>query len=297
LFRVASIVWVGYEPLFLARELGYYDNARLRLVETPSNTDSVMALATGDVEAACLTLDECLVAREGGLDLRIVLVFDDSAGADVFMARPEIKTLADLRGKRIGVEDTANGALMLAKTLEAAGLAPDDVIKVQVFGDNQVTAYRKHQVDALVSFEPYATRLAALGAVRLLDSTRFPGLIVDVLAVRAEAVDEFRTPLTKLVDGYFRALDHLADAPDDAAARMAPRMAIGAGDVLRALRGVRMMNRADNQGWLAGTEPKMLAVARDVGGIMRKNGLLREAPRFDRLVDARFLSKANEVVP
>lgn len=289
LLRVASIVWIGYEPLFLARDLGYYDDARLRLVEPPSNTDSLMALATGDVEAACLTLDECLIAREGGLDLRVILVFDDSAGADAFMARPGIKTLAELRGKRVGVEDSANGALMLAKTLEAAGLTPADVIKVPVVGDRQVAAYQADQVDALVTFEPFATRLAALGAVRLLDTSRFPGLIVDVLAVRAAALDRFRAPLTKLVDGYFRALDHLASSPEDAAARMVPRMGIAAEDVLRALHGVHMMNRAANLAWLAGPEPRLLAAARHVGGIMLDSGLLRQPPSLDRLADARFL--------
>jgi NitT/TauT family transport system substrate-binding protein len=289
LLRVASIVWIGYEPLFLARELGYYDHSGLRLIEPPSSTDSLMALATGDVEAACLTLDECLIARVGGLDLRVVLVFDDSAGADAFMARPGIKTLAELRGKRVGVEDTANGALMLAKTLEAAGLAPADVVKVPVVGDRQVAAYQAGEVDAVVSFEPYATRLAGLGAVRLLDTTRFPGLIVDVLAVRAAALDKFSAPLAKLVDGYFRALGHLAGSPGDAAARMAPRMGIAPDDVLRALQGVHMMDRAANLAWLAGPEPRLLAAARRVGGIMFESGLLRQEPSLDRLADARFL--------
>jgi len=276
----------------MARALGYYDHVRLRLVEAPSNTDSLMALATGDVEAACLTLDECLIAREGGLDLRIIMVFDDSAGADVIMARPEIKSLADLRGKRIGVENTANGALMLAKTLGMAGLAPADVIKVPVSGDIQITSYRTHKVDALVSFEPYATRLAALGAMRLLDSTRFPGLIVDVLAVRASTIEGFQSQPRELVRGYFRALDHLTRAPHNAAALMAPRMGISADEVLHALQGVRMMDRAANLTWLAGPEPRLMSVAKSIGSIMHQAGLLHSAPNLGSLADPRFLPQS-----
>ena len=59
------------EPLFLARELGYYNDARLRLVELPSSTANLMALASGEVEAATLTLDELLIAREGQLDTAV----------------------------------------------------------------------------------------------------------------------------------------------------------------------------------------------------------------------------------
>ncbi len=61
LTRVGGILWVGYEPLFLARDLGRYDAGTLRLVEMPSNTANLMALATGELEAATLTLDEFLL--------------------------------------------------------------------------------------------------------------------------------------------------------------------------------------------------------------------------------------------
>jgi NitT/TauT family transport system substrate-binding protein len=290
LVRVAGIVWIGYEPLFLARELGFFDAARVRLVETPSNTASLMALATGDVEAATLTLDEFLIAREGGLDVRIILVFDDSAGADVVMVRPEIKTLADLRGKRIGVEDTAVGALMLARLLEVAEIKPVDIVKVSVTSDRHVAAFQAHQVDALVSFEPHATQLAGLGATRLLDSRRFPGLVVDVLAARASALDAAPDQFRRLTDGYFRTLDYLRRSPDDAAARMAPRMGISPQEALQALKGVRMMDRIANRAWLDGPEPSITSATRFVATTMRQTGLLRSMPSLDHLADPRFLT-------
>ena len=87
LTRVGGISWIGYAPLFLARELGFYDGDTLRLLEMPSNTANLMSLATANLEAATLTLDECLLAREGGIDARAILVFDYSAGADVILAR------------------------------------------------------------------------------------------------------------------------------------------------------------------------------------------------------------------
>lgn len=292
LVRVASIVWVGYEPLFLARELGLLDEQAVRLVEMPSNTMSLMALASGEVEAAALTLDECLLAREGGLDVRAVLVFDDSAGTDVVMARPDIRRPAQLAGRRIGLEETAAGALMLSKTLEIAGLDPEQVIKVPLTADRQLAAWQDDTVDALVSYEPHATRLEALGAHRLLDSRAFPGLIVDVLVARTAALEPAPDSFRSLIAAYFSALDHLRREPRDAAARMAPRMGIAPDAVLAALRGVRLMDAAANRAWLAGEPPRLLAAAERVAAIMRASRLLHGPVDLTGLADPRFLPEA-----
>lgn len=287
--RVGASMWVGYGPLFLARELGFYDPASLRLVEMPSNSSSLMALSTGDLEAAALTLDECLLAREGGLDVRALLVFDYSAGADVVMARPEIQTLGDLRGKRIGVEETAAGALMFAKLLEEAGADPADVSKIRLTADRQVRAYQANEVDVLISWEPIATQLEAFGAHRLYDSAAFPGLIVDVLAARSEALDRVPAHFGALLAGYFRALDHLSEAPDDAYRRMAPRLGMQPDVVQAAHRGVHFIDRATNRTWLAGKAPTLMRSAATVGRVMLDAGLLNWPPVLDDLVDPRFL--------
>ena len=51
-----------------------------------------------------------------------------------------------------------------------------------------VESYENGQVDVVVCFEPYATQLAKLGAARLIDSSRSPGVIVDVLADKRSAL-------------------------------------------------------------------------------------------------------------
>jgi hypothetical protein len=79
--RVGSIVYPGYESMFLARELGLLDERRVRLVELLHNSDTLRALAAGQLEAAALSLDGLLTARADGVDLRAVLVFDVAAGA------------------------------------------------------------------------------------------------------------------------------------------------------------------------------------------------------------------------
>jgi NitT/TauT family transport system substrate-binding protein len=292
LTRVGGIVWIGYEPLFLARELGLYDPDTLRLVEMPSNSVNLMSLATGDVEAAALTLDECLLAREGGLDVRAILVFDYSAGADVIMCRPGIERLEDLKGRRIGVEETAAGALMLAKLLETAGLAPDEVVKVRVTGDHQLRAYDAGEVDVLVSWEPYATQLEAQGAHRLFDSRAFPGLIVDVLVARADALERSPDSFRQLLTGHFRALEYLQRSPEEALRRMAPRLGVSPEELRTAQQGLRFIDLPANRDWLGGGSARLEQAAGNVARIMTAAGLLKRIPVLDGLADPRFLPES-----
>lgn len=289
LVRVAGMSWVGYAPLYLARELGYLKNANVRLLELTSSAASLMALAAGQVEAAALTLDEFLVAREGQLDLRVIMVFDESAGADVVMARPSITQPVLLRGRRVGVEDTANGALMLSRTLDVAGLRPEDVTKVPISGPTQVSSYASGQVDAVVSFEPYATQLAKLGAVRLLDSRRFPGAIVDVLVARSSALTNSPGLFRQLLAGYFQALTMLQTDPAQATALMTPTLGINAQELTQALLGVHMMNLADNRALLGGASAGLRPMAQSVATLMLRSGLLRTNPGLDDIADVRFL--------
>lgn len=293
LLRVSGIIWVGYEPLFLARELGYYDPSAVRLVESPSNTNSLMALASGEVDAATLTLDECLLARAGGIDVQVITVFDTSEGADVVMVQPEIHNLKQLAGKRIGVEATAAGALMLTKTLEAAGLQPQDVIKVPVTGDQQMAYYEAGKVDALISYEPFASQLAAKGARRLYDSSAFPGVIVDVLVARVEAIARQPLAFKQLVAGYFRAVDYMHRHPMDAYAKMVPRMHLSAEEISKAFGGIHVMGLADNHLWLTGTKPALLVSASTVADIMYRSHLLQRLPDLKGLANPRFLPVAS----
>ncbi len=80
---IATIVWPGYEPMFLARDKGWLNIHQVHLLEMASATDSLQALAEGKADGAALTLDEVLKARAAGLALSVVMIFDISAGAEL----------------------------------------------------------------------------------------------------------------------------------------------------------------------------------------------------------------------
>lgn len=287
--RVAAHPWPGYELFYLARHRGDVDARDVVLVETASATSSLRLLASGAVDAAALTLDEVLTVRDLGVPLTVVAVLDRSEGADVLLARPSVPSLAGLRGRSVGVEKTAVGAVMLQAALARAGLSPGDIRLHHLTIDEQEGAYRAGTVDALVTYEPVKTRVQQAGARVLYSSADLPGRIVDVLAVRSEVLAENPDPFEVLVEGHFRARQAWIAAPGLQAPLLAARLGLPAADVPRAFDGLALPDRSENRRLLAGDPSPLALAARELGAVMVQAGLLRRAPPLDGLSSDRLL--------
>ncbi len=287
--RVGSNVWPGYEPLYLARTTGGLDPEQVHLVELPSATAVMHQMLAGNLEGACLTLDEALLLRAQGEDLRVVAVMDFSDGADALLARPSVPTLAALRGKRIGVEHTAVGAVLLDGALEAAGLEPGEVELVHLPVDEHEAAFLAGRVDAVVTFEPVRSRLLAQGARVLFDSGRLPGRIMDVLVLRAAALAARPEAARALVAGYFRGLAFLREHPREAARIMARRLGVPPERVQGLFAGLKLTGLADNRLQLLGHPAPLQVTAEGLARLMRRHELLERLPPLEGLVDGRLL--------
>lgn len=289
--RLAAHTWIGYEGLFLARQTEWLDPQLAQLTETASATDSLRALEQGTVDAAALTLDEVLRARAKGTPLSIVLVFDISAGADALLARPEISSLKDLAGKRVGVEDGALGALMLSEALHKAGLNPDQVQQISLTPEHHLEAWRRGEIDAAVTYEPVATQLQELGAQRLFDSREIPDFVVDVLAVRTPTLKAkgCERSVHHLIDAHFRALEHLHTSPDDFAYRTAAHLKLPAEEVRNAFRGLVLPDVANNHRLLSGPRPALLDSAHRIAAELFRDQLIPANATLDALLNADFL--------
>lgn len=282
--RVGSIVFPGYELMFAARDQRLLSEQQVRLVEMSASTDTIRCLAVGQLEAANLTLDEVLSARVDGVDLRVVAVLDVSAGADVVLSRPEITGLEQLRGKRIGVEEGATGALMLGALLEAAQLKVEEVRKVPMLLGRSAETYASGRVDVVVTAEPWARTLEAQGAHRLFDSQSMPNQIVDVLVATSDAVRRRSAALRHLISTHLATLEQWHQQPSQLAQLMAARLQLEPALVPAAFRGLELPDLARNRAML-GTAGSLRPAVRHLQQIMLMQGLLRQPQELDDLLD------------
>lgn len=278
----------GYELIYLARHLGLLPRQQVRLIETPSASANLRALAAGTMHGACLTLDEVLTAREQGIELRVVCVLDRSIGADVVIGSTQIATLGSLKGCTIGVEQTATGAVMLDATLRAARLTLADVDVRAVPVDQHESEFNAGAVDVLVTYAPVSTRLLASGATQIFSSRNIPGRIIDTLALSQSALASHAAAVRTLVAAHFAARQAWVADPARHAPAMAPRLRLAAEQLPAAFSGLELPDRSLNHEFFANGAAALSDTARTLGRIMVRANLLRSPPEIEGLFDGRF---------
>jgi NitT/TauT family transport system substrate-binding protein len=287
--QLGTVQWPGYEPLYLARSLGYLHESHVHLIEQTATTETIEAYRNEVIDIAALTLDEVLLLKQQGQEMEIILVMDISNGADVVIARPGIKTIADLKGKRIGVEANALGAYMFSRSLEHGRLKPADVQIVSLQYGEHESAFIQGKVDAVVTFEPVKTKLLNQGGKVVFDSSKIPNEIVDVLIVRPAYLQAHRDEVRLLVTAWFKALSYLNEHREDAARQIAGRLGIKPSEFLTSLEGLKIADLAFNERMLGGSTPELQANLQRLSRVMLDNKLLLNAVDTRNLLNASVL--------
>lgn len=287
--RVGLLIWPAYELPYLAQHLGYYEGLDIRLVEFRSPAEVLHAYQSGGLDAIAVTTDYLVELAARDPAHRAVMVVNVSHGADALLARPEVRSLADLRGRRVGVEHSALGRYVLSRALDHGDLSHDDIEIVSVDYPDTPQAYRLNRVAAVVTYEPYRTRLLALGAVELFSSRDIPGEIVDVLVARADTIESRSNQLHGLVDGWLRAVEEFNRQPRANADAMLQRNQLTFDQYHRALAGMELVDRGRNRQMLEGPDPNVLPSLQRIESTMRNEHFIDTSVRLEQLIDARFI--------
>jgi len=101
-----STLWIGYTPLYIALEKGFFQEAGLKLdyKDFSSSPDAQAAFGAGRLDGQSLVTSEAVLLRSKGVDYRIILAADNSLGGDGILARNSIADIKDFKGKQVAVE-------------------------------------------------------------------------------------------------------------------------------------------------------------------------------------------------
>ena len=191
---------------------------------------SMDAFAAGQLDAVAMTNGDTLVTGASGAPSVMILINDYSNGNDMLVAKPGIKNVAELKGKKVGVEIGFVGHLILLNALEKAGLSEKDVELVNVPTNETPQVLASGDVDAIVAWQPNSGQaLNALpGSSAIYSSANEPGLIFDALSVSPTSLAARRDDWVKVVKVWYKAIAYLNDPKthDDAVSIMAARVGL-----------------------------------------------------------------------
>lgn len=243
---IGTNTWSGYEILYLAREKGFIDQEKVRLVEYNTTSEVLRGLKTGVINSGALTLDEAIKAYDRGMDIEVVMIFDYSDGADVVIAKDYIKSPSDLVGKRIGVENTALGSYMLKRFLDINGLKKEDVDVVYLELHEHTEGFLEGLVDAVITFEPEKSKILAKEGHIIFSSKQIPMEIVDVLVVKRDYLAANHSIVKSLIESYYQAYEHFTNYRCDALKIMAKRQHITDQELEQALKGITLPSKQES---------------------------------------------------
>lgn len=216
-------------PLWVGQAQGYFvrNGVDVKTVNTPNSTFQLTGLVKGDFDIAMTAIDNLIAYREGqgapgvdGSDLVAVMGADN--GFLKLTATPDIRTIADLRGKEVSVDALTTGyAFVLLEILERNGLVLDRDYKTVPAGGvlqryEQLLA-KKHAATMLIS--PFEVLAQAQGMNVLADASQVLGSYQGLVAgVRRSWAQQNARAVTGYIKGYRQALDWLYDPRNKQAA-------------------------------------------------------------------------------
>jgi NitT/TauT family transport system substrate-binding protein len=266
--RIGINPWPGYEPLFIARDRGLFaaHGLDVQLVEFSSVGDCLRGYQQGDIDGFCATLVEVeMAARRGRQGApRIVIIPDTSNGADVILAHHPIRSVSELRGKRVGVEPAGLGMFILTRALMLNNVNVADIKLVALGQEEMAKGFATGQIDAAVTYSPYSVEMTKSGGVKIFSTAEIPGEVVDVMALSPTIASE--VVVAKLQVVWSETLDLVARESEASFAVMAKRQNITIDEFKQSLEGIKFINRQDQQLLLApgGTVERSQKLIREI---------------------------------
>lgn len=286
--RISSSPWPGYEPLYLARDLNYLPSDKIRLFELPSSDINMESFRNRSADASTLTLDETIELLHDGIKLRILLIMDISHGGDAVLAKPEIKTLADIKGKRISIVNITLGLYMLNRLLDSAGLNREDVEVFPMPESKQEQFYLEGNADVIITFEPVKTKLINHGMHVIFDSTNIPNEIFDLLIVHEDIYQNKKDDLCFTVQQWFKALEYIHTNKQDAALRITRRLGLKPLEFDTLMSGLVLPSKEENRNLLGGASPELLVPGKKLVEIMLKEKQISRQIDIASALDPQF---------
>ncbi|MCL6547665.1 MAG: ABC transporter substrate-binding protein [Alicyclobacillus sp.] len=292
---IALSTWTGFAPLYVAEEKGFFDKegVHVNLEKMEAVADRRSAMAANRIQGFTTTVDSHVVTAATGIPVTQVLALDDSYGGDGIVAKKNIKSLKDLRGKTVAVQ-TDGGAsyFFFLYLLQKAGIDPKSIKFQSMTAGDAGAAFVAGKVDAAVTWEPWLSRAehTSFGHV-LIKSTATPGVITDTLGLRTDFVKAHPDKVKAIVRGWFDALKYIKTHKADAYAIMAKNMGQSVADFTPTVSTIRWYDQKMNRAYFGHpvTSGKLYQLTNMAANFWLKHGIISKKPNIAALVDGQFV--------
>jgi NitT/TauT family transport system substrate-binding protein len=250
--KIAYSDWPGFVAWQVAIDKGWFKEAGLNVqFEWFDYGASMDAYTAGKVDAVFVTNGDALVVGSGGAKNTMILITDYSNGNDMIIGKPGVKSIKDLKGKKVGTEVGIVDHLLLLDALEKSGMKESDITIVNTKINDTPQALASGDLAAIGVFEPSASQALKLvaGSKPIYTSAQSPGLIYDVLTVNPASLSNHKADWAKLTAIWGKVVAYINDpkTQPDAVKIMSARDGLTPQEYIKFLKGTRLLNVAEGK--------------------------------------------------
>lgn len=271
--KIAYSDWPGWVAWDIAAQKGWFKEAGVEVdLVWFEYVPSMDAYSAGKVDAVCMTNGDALVTGANGKASKGILLNDFSDGNDMVVAKAGIKSMKDLKGKKIGVEVGFVDHLLLLKALEAAGMTEKDVTLVNMPTNQTAQGLASGSVDAIAAWQPNSGQALkeVPGSTAIFTSANAPGLIYDLLYVSPESLAKRKEDWKKVVKVWFKVTAFIKDPKNKAEYLkiMSARVGLKPDQYEPLMKGTHFLDLAENK--------KHFAVGKDLASVYGSSSIVDE---------------------
>jgi len=228
-----------YLPLAITERLGFFKEQGLNVEvsDFKGGSQSLTALVGGSVDVVTGAYEHTIRMQVKGQDVVAAIELGRYPGIVLAVKKDrmdKIKSIADLKGAKIGVTAPGSSTNMIAWYLMAkSGLKPDDASFVGVgAGPSAIAAIKRGDIDAISNIDPVIATLEASGDVVVMADTRtsegankvFGGTMpAAVLYFKRDFIEKNPNTVQALVNAFYKSLKWLEKATPEQIADTVPQ--------------------------------------------------------------------------
>jgi NitT/TauT family transport system substrate-binding protein len=283
---IGLVTWIGYGPLFIAQEQGYFEkrgiDVDIRLMDGPGERES--AYLAGKLDFFPNTPDAFAIffANQPTADGKIVAALDQSIGADGVVAKEGISSIKDLKGKSVGFQLGITSHFLLLCLLDKAGMKQSDITTQNMEAGEAGAAFVAGKLDAAVTWEPWLSKSKErVGSTVLATSKDTPGLLVDLLLASDRMLSQHPDEVIAFIDAWQEALQYLKQHPEEGVKIIASKLKLSPADAKDMLATTAFMSKSESEDYLRTGLPDVIKTATR---LYRENKVISTSPDFTKRI-------------
>ena len=290
--------WPGWVAWQVAIEKGWFKEAGVDVkFEWFDYGSSMTAFSAGKIDAVTVTNGDALVTAAGGAKNVMIIVTDYSNGNDMIVGKPGIKSIKDLKGKKVGLELGLVEHLLLLNGMEKAGLKETDVSIVNTPTNETPQALASGSLAAIGAWQPNSGEAMKRvpGAKPIYTSADEPGLIYDVLTVNPVSLSSRRGEWEKIVKVWGKVVTYINDpkTQPDAVKIMAARVGLKPEAYLQFLKGTRLLTLEEGRQVMVKADgfKSLYGSTKIVDDFNVKYGIYKKPQDINKAIDTTLVGK------